>query len=162
MTTLDLSHKIRIEIPHKMTCLPAPPLFSDLQWWLERSERRATEDMTSVGTEDIWRHLGGIWEVGGIWRPSESGGLFSIIKMQGNRRDRPFYRRVAKVGGTKYRKTHGFRAEASRGNAQPWAKVVNFWRSRELGSLAARNPTGQDCLGNFRNFSRYPYFSNLL
>ena len=53
MTPLDPSHKIRIEIPHKTTCLPAPPLFSDLQWWLERSEQRATEDMTSVGTEDM-------------------------------------------------------------------------------------------------------------
>ena len=59
VTPLDPSHKIRIEIPHQMTCLPAPPLFSDLQWWLKRSEQRATEDMTSVGTEDIWRHLGG-------------------------------------------------------------------------------------------------------
>ena len=100
VTPLDPSHKIRIEIPHKTTCLPAPPLFSDLQWWLERSEQRATEDMTSVGTQDIWRHLGGIWEVGGIWRPSESGGPFSIIKMQSNRRGQPFYRRVAKVRGT--------------------------------------------------------------
>ena len=53
VTPLDPSHKIRIEIPHKMTCLPAPHLFFDLQWWLERSEQRATEDMTSVGTEDI-------------------------------------------------------------------------------------------------------------
>ena len=55
---------------------------------------------------------GGNWEVEGIWRPSESGGPFSIIKMQSNRRERPFYRRVAKVGGTKYRKTHGSRAPA--------------------------------------------------
>ena len=39
VTPLDPSHKIRIEIPHKTTCLPAPPLFSDLQWWLERSEQ---------------------------------------------------------------------------------------------------------------------------
>ena len=53
VTPLDPSHKIRIEILHKMTCLPAPHLFSDLQWWLERSEQRATEDMTSVGTEDM-------------------------------------------------------------------------------------------------------------
>ena len=37
------------------------------------------------------------------------GGSFTIVKMQSKRRDRPFYRRVAKVGGTKYRKTHGFR-----------------------------------------------------
>ena len=43
------------------------------------------------------------------WGPSESGGAFTIIKMRSNRRDRPFYRRVAKVGGTKYRKTHGSR-----------------------------------------------------
>ena len=60
VTPLDPSQQIRIEIPHKMTCLPAPHLFSDLQWWLERSEQGAREDMTSVGTEDIWRHLGGI------------------------------------------------------------------------------------------------------
>ena len=39
--------------PHKTTCLPAPHLVSNLQWWLERSEQRATEDMTSVGTEDM-------------------------------------------------------------------------------------------------------------
>ena len=52
----------------------------------------------------IWRHLEA------SWRPSETGGSFTIVKMQSNRRDRPFYRRVAKVGGTKYRKTHGFRA----------------------------------------------------
>ena len=49
--------------PHRNSAqndVPArPPLFSDLQWWLKRSEQRATEDMTSVGTEDIWRHLGG-------------------------------------------------------------------------------------------------------
>ena len=72
VTPLDPSHKIRIEIPHKMTCLPAPPLFSDLQWRLERSEQKATEDITSVGTEDIWRHLGGIWEASG--RLEASGG----------------------------------------------------------------------------------------
>ena len=133
VTPLDPSHKIRIEIPHKMTCLPAPPLFFDLQWWLERSEQGATEDMTSVGTEDIWRHLGGIWEVGGIWRPSESGGPFSIIKMQSNRRDPPFYRRVAKVGGTKYRKTHGSSAGAQAGHTRrtPSPTVTH----------AARNPT---------------------
>ena len=77
MTPLDPSQQIRIEIPHKMTCLPAPNLFSDPKWWLKRSKQRATEDMTSVGTEDICRHVGGIWEVGGIWRPSESGGPFS-------------------------------------------------------------------------------------
>ena len=86
------------------------------------------------------RHLGGIWEIGGIWRPSESGGPFSIIKMQSNRRDRPFYRRVAKVGRTKYRKTHGSsegaRLEQSRRRHSPTV------------THAARNPTGQACLGN--------------
>ena len=71
----------------------------------------------------IWKHLGGIWEVGGIWRPSESGGPCYIIKMQSNRRERPFYRRVAKVGGTKYRKTHGSRADAWRSTAPRWAEV---------------------------------------
>ena len=53
LTPLYPHHKIRIEIPHKTTCLPAPPLFSDLQWWLEHPEQRATEDMTSVTTEDM-------------------------------------------------------------------------------------------------------------
>ena len=53
MTPADPHHKIRIKIPHKTTCLPAPPLFSDLQWWLERSEQGETEDMTCVGTEDM-------------------------------------------------------------------------------------------------------------
>ena len=53
VTPLDPSHKIRIEIPHKTTCLPAPPLFFDLQWWLERSEQRATEDMSSDVTEGM-------------------------------------------------------------------------------------------------------------
>ena len=73
----------------------------------------------------IWGYLGSIWEASGsiwkhlgasgsIWRPSESGGSFTIVKMQSNRRDRPFYRRVAKVGGTKYRKTHGSRVNAHR------------------------------------------------
>ena len=88
----------------------------------EESQRR------HLASGAIWeasgRHLGGIWEVGGIWRPSESGGPFSIIKMQSNRRDRPFYRRVAKVRGTKYRKTHGSSAGArpgtpDKGLAQP-------------------------------------------
>ena len=53
VTPSDPSQQIRIEISHKMTCLPAPPLFSELQWRLERSEQGATEDMTSVGTEDM-------------------------------------------------------------------------------------------------------------
>ena len=53
VTPLDPSQQIRIEIPHKKTCLPAPHLFSDLQWCLERSEQGATEDMTSVGLEDM-------------------------------------------------------------------------------------------------------------
>ena len=84
--------------------------------------------------EGIWeasgKHLGDIWEasgrpLGSILEASGSirwlgstwsiGGPFSIIKMQSNRRDRPFYRRVAKVGGTKYRKTHGSRASEGGG-----------------------------------------------
>ena len=84
--------------------------------------------------EESGKHLGGIWEhLGGIWEASRNiewlgsilsfGGSFTIVKMQPKRRDRPFYRRVAKVGGTKYRKTHGFRAEASRGNAPRQAAV---------------------------------------
>ena len=73
--------------------------------------------------EESGKHLGGIWEhLGGIWEASRSigwlgsilsfGGSFTIVKMQPKRRDRPFYRRVAKVGGTKYRKTHGSSASA--------------------------------------------------
>ena len=91
------------------------------------------------------KHLGGIWEVGGIWRPSESGGPFSIIKMQAKRRGRPFYRRVAKVRGTKYRKTHG-----SREGARP-----ELTRERHSPTVthAARNPTGQACLGNLQRYS---------
>ena len=53
-TPLDPQRKVHIEIPHKTRCLPAPRLFSDLQWWLEGSEQRAAEDMTSVGTEDMF------------------------------------------------------------------------------------------------------------
>ena len=48
-------------------------------------------------------------ESGDIKGPSEKGGSFTIVKMGAKRRERPFYRRVAKVGGTKYRKTHGSR-----------------------------------------------------
>ena len=48
-------------------------------------------------------------ESGDMKRPSEKGGSFTIVKMGSKRRERPFYRRVAKVGGTKYRKTHGSR-----------------------------------------------------
>ena len=51
---------------------------------------------------------------GSIWRPSETGGSFTTVKMQSNRRERPFYRRVAKAGRTKYRKTHGSSAGAQR------------------------------------------------
>ena len=76
-------------------------------------------------------YLGGIWEASrGIWKhlktsgdiqrpcdpesgdikgPSEKGGQFTIVKMGSKHRELPFYRRVAKVGGTKYRKTHGIR-----------------------------------------------------
>ena len=80
----------------------------------------------------IWeasgRHLGASGSIqghleasGGIleasWRPSETGGSFTIVKMQSNRCEQPFYRRVAKIGGTKYGKTHGFRADAWRERA---------------------------------------------
>ena len=71
--------------------------------------------------EESGKHLGGIWEhLGSIWEAFRSigwlgsilrfGGSFTIVKMQSKRRDRAFYRRVAKVGATEYRKTHGFRA----------------------------------------------------
>ena len=93
------------------------------------NERRISEEASG----SIRGYLGGIWEASrGIWKhlktsgdiqgpcdpesgdikgPSEKGGSFTIVKMGSKRRDRPFYRRVAKVGGTKYRKTHGSRAE---------------------------------------------------
>ena len=65
----------------------------------------------------IWEHLGGIWEafrsIGWLEGILSFGGSFTIVKMQSKRRDRPFYHRVAKVGGTKYRKTYGFRAQAT-------------------------------------------------
>ena len=38
LTPLDPSKKIRSEIPHQTTCLPAPHLRSDLQWRQKRSE----------------------------------------------------------------------------------------------------------------------------
>ena len=89
------------------------------------------------------RHLGSIWEVGGIWRPSESGGPFSIIKMQSNRRERPFYRRVAKVGRTKYRKTHGSSATAPAAHTRKTHSPTV--------TQAARNPTAKRCLGKIRS-----------
>ena len=68
--------------------------------------------------EGIWERLGSIWEafrsIGWLGSILSFGDSFTIVKMQSNRRDRPFYRRVAKVGGTKYRKTHGSRADAWR------------------------------------------------
>ena len=74
------------------------------------------------------------------WGPSETGGPFTLIKMQSNRRERPFYRRVAKVGRTKYCKTHGFCAGTLCGTpAVPIANTVTH---------AARNPTVEHCLGN--------------
>ena len=92
--------------------------------------------------ETSGRRLGGIWEVGGIWRPSESGGPFSIIKMQSNRHGRPFYRRLAKVGGAKYRKTHG-----SSEGAQP---ERTRGRPHQVTRQTARNPTAKSCLGKIR------------
>ena len=86
------------------------------------------------------RHLGGIWEIGGIWRPSESGGPFSIIKMGSKRRERPFYRRVAKVGRTKCRKTHGSSVTAPAGHTRGTHSPTV--------TQAARNPTAKRCLGN--------------
>ena len=87
--------------------------------------------MKEEASGSIRGYLGGIWEASrGIWKhlktsgdiqgpcdpesgdikgPSEKGGSFTIVKMGSKRRERPFYRRVAKVGGTKYRKTHGSR-----------------------------------------------------
>ena len=73
--------------------------------------------------EESGKHLGGIWEhLGGIWEASRSigwlgsilsfGGSFTIVKMQSKRRDRPFYRRVAKVGSTEYCNLHGLMTNA--------------------------------------------------
>ena len=47
--------------------------------------------------QSIWKHLGASGSIKGRF---QSGGPFSIIKMQSNRRDRTFYCRVAKVGDT--------------------------------------------------------------
>ena len=74
------------------------------------------------------RHLGGIWEASrGIWRHLEaSGGIWrhpgekvikSIVFYNVLARDPLFRCRVAKVGHTKYRKTHGSRAQAWRERA---------------------------------------------
>ena len=107
----------------------------------------ASKGIKEEASGSIWGYLGGIWEASkGIWKHlgasggikgrSESGGAFTIVKMQSNRRERPFYRRMAKVGGTKYRKTHGSsegaRPELTRGSHSPTI------------THAARNPTGQD------------------
>ena len=76
--------------------------------------------MKEEASGSIRGYLGGIWEASkGIWKHlgikgrSESGGPFSIIKMQSKSCDRPFYHRVAKVGGTKSSKTHGSSASAT-------------------------------------------------
>ena len=86
--------------------------------------------MGTRGIRDISGTLGSIWEVSGKPLGSIFGasgnlgwlgstwnlrGPFSIIKMGSNRRERPFYRRVAKVGRTKYRKTQGSSADAPSG-----------------------------------------------
>ena len=79
---------------------------------------RKGEGGTGKHLRGIWEHLGGIWEasrsIGWLGSILSFGGSFTIVKMQSKRHDRPFYRRVAKVGGTKYRKTHGSRADAWR------------------------------------------------
>ena len=71
----------------------------------------ASRSIKEEASGSIWGYLRSIWEASkGIWKHlgasgsikgrSKSGGPFSIIKMQSNNRNRPFYRRVAKVGGT--------------------------------------------------------------
>ena len=60
-------------------------------------------------------HLGHISGKGGTGTTGWLGStlkpedLFTIVKMKSNRCNQPFYRRVAKAGRTKYRKTHGSR-----------------------------------------------------
>ena len=86
---------------------------------------------------------------GGIWEASRSlgclggsrglGGSFSIVKMGSKRRDRPFRRRVAKVGVTKYRILHGSSANAQRENPRPTHSPTV--------THAARNPTEQALFG---------------
>ena len=66
---------------------------------------------------------------GGIWEASRSleclgssrglGGSFSIVKMGSKCRERPFRRRVAKVGVTKYRILHGSSATAQPARTPP-------------------------------------------
>ena len=114
--------------------------------WRKDNEGRISDEASG----SIRGYLGGIWEASrGIWKhlktsgdiqgpynpesgdikgPSEKGGSSTIVKMGSKRRDRPFYRRVAKVGGTKYRKTHGILQNYIKYNAF----TRRFWGSEPL------------------------------
>ena len=72
---------------------------------------------------------------GGIWRHLGEKVVKSIVFYSVLARDPLFRCRVAQVGGTKYRKTHG-----SRRNARP--ELTRGCHSPTV-THAARNPTGQ-------------------
>ena len=79
--------------------------------------------------EESWRRdpWGGILE-------KESwglGGSFSIVKMGSKRRERPFRRRVAKVGVTKYRILHGSSATAQPARNPPHPEPSRNTRRQE-------------------------------
>ena len=98
------------------------------------------------------KHLGGLWEasrrlgcLGSFWG---LGGSFCIVKMGSKCRERPFRRRVAKVGVTKYRILHG-----SSAGAQPEPRRCSH---SPAVTHAARNPTAPRCFGNLLRFDLEP------
>ena len=106
---------------------------------------------TGGGTNEVRRHFGRLWEaLGELWghqgRSKEPKADFEVnlvktyVFYHQKRRERPFRRRVAKVGVTKYRILHGSSADA-----QPERR-----RSTQSPAVthAARNPTVEHCLGN--------------
>ena len=85
------------------------------------------------------RGKGGNWEasrsLGCLGSSRSLGGPFTIVKMQSKRRERPFRRRVAKVGVTKYRILHGSSADA-----QPAQTRMTY---SPAVTHAAKNPTAK-------------------
>ena len=86
--------------------------------------------------------------MGWLGRSLSLGGPFTIVKMGTKRRERPFRRRVAKVGVTKYRILHG-----SSAGAQPPHR-----RSSHSPAVthAARNPTEQALFQSSSRFESAP------
>ena len=105
---------------------------------------------TGGGTNEVRRHFGRLWEaLGELWghqgRSKEPKADFEVnlvktyVFYHQKRRERPFRRRVAKVGVTKYRILHGSSADA-----QPERR--RYTQSPAV-THAARNPTVEHCLG---------------